>query len=66
MEQEKGLSLQLYVHHQATHHQLKLIFATLWQSRTSKCPALLKLEAHHGADLGFAYRTPDSAKAFTN
>ena len=31
----------------------------------SKYPALLELEAHHGADLGFAYGTPDSAKAFT-
>ena len=32
----------------------------------SKYPALLELETHHGADLGFAYHTHDSAKIFTN
>jgi len=31
-----------------------------------KYPPLLELEAHHGADLGFAYGTPESAKSFTN
>ena len=31
----------------------------------AKYPALLELEAHHGADLGFVYNTPDSAKLFT-
>ena len=32
----------------------------------TKHPALLELESHHGVDLGPAYRTPDSAKAFTS
>ena len=31
-----------------------------------KYPALLELESHHGVDLGPAYHTPDSAKAFTS
>ena len=32
----------------------------------TKYPALLELESRHGVDLGPAYRTPDSAKAFTS
>ena len=31
----------------------------------TKYPSLLELESRHGVDLGPAYRTPDSAKAFT-
>ena len=31
-----------------------------------KHPALLVFESHHRVDLGPAYRTPDSAKAFTS
>ena len=29
-------------------------------------PALLEQEGHSGADLGYAYRTPDSEKCFSN
>ena len=31
----------------------------------AKYPPLLELQAHHGADLGSSYNTPDSAKIFT-
>ena len=31
-----------------------------------KYPAILELEEHHGVDVGFAYRTKDSAKIFTH
>ena len=31
----------------------------------AKYPALLELEECHAADIGHAYRTPDSAKSFT-
>lgn len=31
----------------------------------TKYPSLLELESRHGVDLGPAYHTPDSAKAFT-
>ena len=31
-----------------------------------KYPALHELEAQHGVDLGFAYKTKDSAKTFTH
>ena len=31
-----------------------------------KYPTLLELESHHGVDLGPAFCTPDSAKAFTS
>ena len=31
-----------------------------------KYPAILELEERHGIDMGFAYRTKDSAKAFTH
>ena len=31
-----------------------------------KCPALHKLEEHHGVDLGFAYKTEVSAQTFTH
>ena len=31
----------------------------------AKYPALLQLEQHHGVDIGHAYNTPESAKAFT-
>jgi len=31
----------------------------------AKYPALIELESWHGINLGPAYRTPDSAKAFT-
>ena len=32
----------------------------------AKYPPLLEFQAHHGADLGSSYNTPDSAKIFTN
>lgn len=32
----------------------------------TKYPALLEMESRHGVDIGHAYRTPDSAKAFTS
>ena len=38
--------------------------AIQWQSKICHFPST-QLEAHHGADLGFAYDTPDSAKGFT-
>ena len=31
----------------------------------AKYPTLLQLEEHHGVDVGYAYRMPDSAKSFT-
>ena len=31
----------------------------------AKYPAIVELESRHGVNLGPAYRTPDSAKAFT-
>ena len=31
-----------------------------------KYPAILELEERHGVDVGFAYRTKDSAKIFTH
>jgi len=56
---------------EATHGRLKLKFDICYTMAKQnlpfiKYPALLELEAHHGADLGFAYDTPESAKIFTN
>ena len=55
---------------QSTRDRLKLKFDICYTMAKenlafAKYPALLELEAHHGADMGFAYGTPESAKTFT-
>lgn len=56
-----------YIKPHITSWNWNLIFVMAKQNLLfSTYSALLELEAHHEADLGFAYRTLDLAKAFTN